>query len=150
MSHVPAGFQTLVDFHLGSHDLLWYSADAIGACSNALKLLSRHSTAITSNAACVGPVVAALEPRRRCKVKGSERARFPQQMSMLSISGGWRRICHKVGHSRTRHNGKIIERRGKGQVGRDHWRVGPASASRAFGSPGLSILIRARRRKINR
>lgn len=84
--HVPARLQTIVGFRLGTDNFLWYPADTIGTCSDAVKLLGRHHSAVATDATRVRTVVAAFEARWRREVKSSERPRLPQEVPITDIS----------------------------------------------------------------
>lgn len=75
-THVPLGFQAVLELMFGPDDTFWYATNAICSRTNALQLLSRHRTAVTAYTACIRGGIASLESGWRCKVKGGKSARF--------------------------------------------------------------------------
>lgn len=79
--HSPLRFEAVDDFVPRSHHFLWDPADSIRTRTDALQLLCRHCTSITTNAARIGRVIGILKPRRRGKVKCSKSTRFSKGVS---------------------------------------------------------------------
>lgn len=67
-THVPFGFQAVIELMSGPDDLFWYATNAICSRANAMQLLSRHRTAVAAYTACIRGGIASLESGWRCEV----------------------------------------------------------------------------------
>lgn len=85
-THVPLGFQAVVELISGPDDIFWYATNAICPGANAMQLLSRHRTAVAAYTASIRGGLASLESGWRCEVKGGKGARFSQQVAVTNMS----------------------------------------------------------------
>lgn len=73
-THVPLGFQAVIELMSGTDDIFWYATNAICSRANTVQLLSRHRTAVATYTACIRGGIASLESGWRCEVKGGKSA----------------------------------------------------------------------------
>lgn len=102
ITHIPFRLQLAHEVVLGAHNILRYTANAVGARAQAVKLHGVHVAAAGADAGCVAAGICVLEARLGREVEGCKGAGVAEHVSVsllaeMSFGGGLGGETHGLG-----------------------------------------------------